>query len=103
MIRRRFVAADRRSSLVAVLAAASPTGGRRSRRSSDYAADTWHSFVDDDRPGHRAAGRQRLAPTATRVALHLADQHRRLPVEHDRRRATSGIISAARGDRPDRG
>ena len=53
------------------------------RRSLEYAADTWHSF---DMMLYPATG---LPPTTSRPRasgpLHVADQHRRLPLEHARR------------------
>ena len=48
-----------------------------------WANDTWRSLVGHDRRGHRADRRQHrgLADQPAAQRLHLADQHRRLPVE----------------------
>ena len=49
-----------------------------------YAADTWHSFDLMLYPATGLAAGQRLGRGRPRP-LHVADQHRHVPVEHDRR------------------
>ena len=62
----------------------SSRAGNRAARCLEYAADTWHSFDADDRPGDRASRRQRLGGGRARE-VHVADEHRRLHLEHARR------------------
>ena len=64
-------------------ASATTTSSQR-RVLERYAADTWKSFVALVDARHRSAGRQYQRAYERSLALHLADQHRRLYLEHAR-------------------
>ena len=66
---------------------AADRGGATTADLERWAADTWRSFeaMVDDETGLPADNIDGDLDPATRSRLHLADQHRRLPVEHGRR------------------
>ena len=62
------------------------------RRCNDYAKRTWASFVGDDRPAVRPAGR-RPQQRRHHQRPDVDDEHRRVHVERRRRASGSAIIS----------